>query len=295
MFEGYTPFQFEVEPDITIRGVQGGTTSGPALLLLHGYPQTYLIWHLVVTDLAKKYTIVALDLRGYGASSKPRGDGNHANYSKRVMARDCARVMGKLGHSRYYVCGHDRGARVTHTLCIDYPERVMKAMLLDISPTLTMYSKTDFEFAKAYYHWFFLIQAAPLPEVAIGGDAVAFFRAFMGRRDGLGVFEPRCLDAYLEVMKEPETIHSTCEDYRAAATVDLDDARADIAAGRQIQCPLRVLWGKKGVIEKSFNAIEDWKEVSATKEVDGHAVDCGHYIPEEAPQELLQNILEFFR
>ena len=294
MFDGFTTFDVTVEPGVTIHGVRGG--KGPALLLLHGYPQSYVIWHRVAGELAKRYSVVALDLRGYGKSSKPRGTANHDNYSKRVMADDCVQVMRQLRHDEFYVCGHDRGARVAHSMMTQYPDRVLKAMLLDISPTLTMYSETNFDFARAYFHWFFLIQPSPLPESLILGDPGAFMRCFMGSRVDTRIFDPACLSSYIEDMSKEDAVHASCEDYRASATVDLDDARADIAAGRLIRCPLHVLWGKKGVIERLFDAIHDWKTVSANPAlVDGYAIDSSHYIPEECPQELLKNMFEFFQ
>jgi haloacetate dehalogenase len=294
MFKGFTDFDIKVQstPDVTIHGVQGG--SGPALLLVHGFPQSHHIWHLVAPRLVSQFTIVAVDLRGYGASTKlPRSEG-HAHYAKSAMARDLKATMEKLGHDRFYICAHDRGARVSHKLCVDYPANVIKAIFLDICPTLAMYSKTDFEFAKSYFHWFFLIQKYPLPETLISQNPKAFAELFMGGRyAGLSAFAPENFAQYVSVLEQPEAVHAMCEDYRASSTIDMEEARQDISAGRLIQTPLTVLWGKEGVIEKCFDAVAEWKAVSNSV-VEGNAVECGHYIPEEAPDIIVERIKKFF-
>ena len=293
MFSNFSEFNVEVESGITIHGVKGG--AGPGLLLLHGFPQTHHIWHLVADELASQYTVVALDLRGYGESSKPESDEDHRPYSKSAMAGDCISVMSNLGIPRFYLCGHDRGARVAHKMCVNYPGSVIKAIFLDICPTLAMYSKTDFQFAKAYYHWFFLIQKAPLPEMMINLDPVKFVEASMSRQPAAtDLFHPDALAAYLEPVKQPETVHAMCEDYRASASIDMDEAREDIRNGRHIQCPLRVLYGAKGIIGKCFDVPAEWTAVHATGEVEVESVDGGHYIPEERPEAVLTNIREFF-
>ena len=234
--------------------------------------------------------MVALDLRGYGQSSKPAADETHSTYSKRVMAQDCVDVMSKLGHNdAFYICAHDRGARVAHKLCVDHPGRVKKAIFLDIAPTLAMYSKTDYVFAKAYFHWFFLIQPSPLPEsFLLNADPEAFLRA------PKGAFHPFCLESYKRMLKDPACVHAMCEEYRASASVDLDAHREDEERGRRIQCPLMVLWGKSGIIEKCFDAVAEWKAVSDSSVV-GESLDCGHYIPEERPEELLAHITAFLK
>jgi pimeloyl-ACP methyl ester carboxylesterase len=235
-----------------------------------------------------------VDIRGYGASTKLGSSDDHINYAKSEMARDLRIVMEKLGHSRFYICAHDRGARVAHKLCVDYPTHVIKAIFLDICPTLAMYSKTDFNFAKIYFHWFFLIQKSPLPETMISQNPKFFAEVFMGgRHAGLGTFTPECFAQYMAVLEQPEAVHAMCEDYRASATIDMDEAKEDIANERFIQTPLMVLWGKHGVIEKSFDAIAEWKAVSRS-DVVGKAVDCGHYIPEEAPDIVEESIKGFF-
>ncbi|TKA79161.1 hypothetical protein B0A49_02800 [Cryomyces minteri] len=284
----FTDFDIETDSEVQIHGVKGG--SGPPLLLLHGFPQTHLIWN-------KSYTVVAIDLRGYGASSKPHGDDKHIAYSKRVMARDCVRVMEYLGHSRFFLCGHDRGARVGHALLTTYPSAAIKAIFLDISPTLKMFDSTDQQLATAYYHWFFLIQPSPFPEDMILASPRLFAeKSLLGlTATSIDLFGPDAFAAYVAGLSDPASVHAMCEDYRAAATVDLDDARADEREGRRIGCPLRVLWGAKGVIEKCFDAVKDWSEVAEEGMVDkgSGAVGSGHYIPEEVPEELLGHVREF--
>ncbi|KAE9382002.1 alpha/beta-hydrolase [Stipitochalara longipes BDJ] len=293
MFENFTSFDIttQSDPHISIHGIQSG--SGPPLLLLHGFPQTHHIWHLIAPKLTSTYTVIALDLRGYGASSKPSGVGQ---YAKSAMARDIVTVMSTLGHSTFYVCAHDRGARVTHKLLVDYPDLVKKAILLDICPTLAMYTQTNLEFAKVYWHWFFLIQKSPLPETLISGEPRKFAELFMGGRSGgYRGFEKEAWEEYVRVLGEIGAVHAMCEDYRASSTVDLDESRRDLEEGKLIKCPIRVLWGKHGVIEKCFDALKEWKGVAEEGvEVSGMSVDCGHYVPEQAPDEVLKNIRELF-
>lgn len=299
MFENFEPISATTQssPEVTIRGLRSNNASSnlPPLLLLHGFPQTLHIWHRVAPQLTDAYTVVLLDLRGYGSSSKPGGD--VAQYAKSAMARDCVAAMEQLGYPSFFLCAHDRGARVGHKLCVDHPERVRKAMFLDICPTLAMYEATDFDFAKAYFHWFFLIQAHPLPETMILGGPRRVAEAFMGGRqgEGLGIFEAECFEQYVGNLSDPDTVHAMCQDYRAAATLDLEEQRRDLAEGRHIRCPLRVLWGKLGVIEKSFDAISEWRKVTEKGvEVDGYAVESGHYVPEHAPQEVVSAVRELF-
>ena len=294
MFENFQTFNITTQsnPHVSIHGIRGG--SGPPLLLLHGFPQTHHIWHLVAAQLTNDFTIIAHDLRGYGASSKPSGI---PQYAKSAMARDSAFVMEQLGFSSYYVCAHDRGARVAHKLLVDFPERVTRAIFLDICPTLAMYSQTGFAFARAYFHWFLLIQKEPLPEMMIAADPRGFAEMFMGRRyASLEMFDASCWEEYVRVLGEPEAVHAMCEDYKAAASVDIDEAREDIARRRYIKSPLRVLWGKHGVIEECFDAVKEWREVAEHGlDVGGGSVDCGHYIPEESPNAVVMNIKEFFK
>ena len=267
----------------TINLVLGG--EGPPLLLLHGYPQTHAMWHKVAPQLARDYTVVCPDLRGYGDSSKPKGLPDHSNYSKRAMALDMVEVMEALGFVAFHVVGHDRGARVAHRLARDHGRRVRTLTVLDISPTLKMYESTNMQFAKAYYHWFFLIQEAPLPEQMLKAVGPSYVLKRLGRgKAGTRVFDRRAMAEYARCF-DP---HSTCEDYRAAATVDLVHDRKD---KRKITMPVLALWGRQGVIAALFDCLEDWREVAS--DVRGRALPCGHFIPEEKPRELLAELRRF--
>ncbi|ARP84039.1 alpha/beta hydrolase [Bordetella genomosp. 8] len=267
--------------------------SGPALLLLHGHPQTSAMWHRVWPALTARYTCVAADLRGYGDSGKPDATPDHAAYAKRAMAADMAEVMRQLGHERFNVLAHDRGARVAHRLALDHADRVRRMMLLDIAPTLDMYENTTRAFAQAYYHWFWLIQPAPMPETMIGHDPVFYVRSIMGGRPGgLAIFDPRALAEYERCAASPGLPTGICEDYRASATIDLEHDRQDRAAGRRVRCPLRVLWGARGAVGRNFDVLSLWRNVAAT--VEGHAVDGAHYLAEELPDEIGSEALDFF-
>lgn len=288
LFPGFEAQWFDVG-DVVIHGVVGG--SGPPLLLLHGYPQTHAMWHRVAPALAERFTVVATDLRGYGASGKPEGAPDHGDYSKRVMAADQIRVMASLGFERFRVAGHDRGARVAHRMVLDHEARIDRWAVLDIVPTRTMYARTDRRFAEAYYHWFFLIQPAPFPERMIGGDPDFFLTRHLGsRHSGLAAFDPDALAAYRKAFRDPATIHATCEDYRAAATIDLE--HDDVDVGRRVAPPLLALWGEHGIVEKCFDPIRDWGECALS--VTGHALPCGHYLAEEAPADTAADLLRFF-
>jgi haloacetate dehalogenase len=289
-FDEFAAFTVTVQ-DVDIFGVKGG--AGPPLLLLHGHPQTHMIWHRLAAVLARHFTVIATDLRGYGASGKPHGDAAHLTYSKRTMAADQLAVMRHFGYERFPVCAHDRGARVAHRMALDHPDAVERMMLLDIAPTLAMYEKTDRAFATAYFHWFFLIQPAPLPETLIGANPDAYVERVMGSRSaGLAPFSPAALDAYRHALKQPGAVHAMCEDYRASASIDLEHDRADLERGTRIGCPLRVLWGADGVVARCFSPLDEWRAVA--RDVSGRALDCGHYIPEEAPDVLLAEMLAFF-
>jgi haloacetate dehalogenase len=264
---------------------------GPPLLLVHGFPQTHAIWHRVARGLARHYTLVMPDLRGYGDSAKPASDAAHAPYSKRSMARDLVELMRSMGHDRFFLCGHDRGGRVAHRLAVDHPDAVAKLVVLDISPTLTMYERTNMEFATLYYHWFFLIQPEPLPERLIGADPVFYLRR---KLDPWGTasphfFDPRALAEY-ERCFTPDAIHAMCEDYRAAASIDLEHDRAD--GERRIECPVHALWGERGVVHKLYAPVADW-QAKARGPVTGTPLPTGHYIPEEAPDLLCEHLRAF--
>jgi haloacetate dehalogenase len=279
---------FEVV-DVHVNGMRlrvrtGGRADAPPLLLLHGFPQTHVMWHRVVQALGMHHLLVLPDLRGYGDSSKPPGDADHANYSKRAMAQDMATLMTQLGHARFALVGHDRGGRVAHRLALDHAERVSSLCVIDIAPTLDMYEATDMRFASAYYHWFHLIQPAPLPERMIGGDARFYLHSKLGGwgAAGLSHIEPQALAEYERCFCRPEAIHAACEDYRAAAGVDLVHDRASRATGQKIACDTLVLWGERGVVHKLFKPVEIWQAQCAGR-VTGAALPGGHFLPEELP------------
>jgi haloacetate dehalogenase len=266
---------------------------GAPLLLLHGHPQTHAMWHRVAPALAQRFALVLMDLRGYGDSGRPMSDEGHQIYSKREMALDSLAVMHHHGFDRFQVLAHDRGARVAHRLAVDHPQAVLRLLLLDIAPTLAMYEHTSDAFARAYWHWFFLIQPPPLPEALIESDPVRYLRSVMGRRHaGLAAFAPQALAEYERCMQISGTAHSLCEDYRASATIDLEHDRADVAAGRLLRQPLRVLWGEHGAVGQCFEVLSLWRQRAA--QVTGQAVPCGHYIAEEAPEALAQEVFGFF-
>ena len=281
---------------IAVNGVEinlhhGGV--GPPLLLLHGYPQTHAIWERLATQLKQHYCLVMPDLRGYGDSSRPEGLPDHSNYSKRTMAQDLHEVMLALGHDDYFVCGHDRGGRVAHRLALDHPRAVKKLMLLDISPTATMYAGTNQAFATAYFHWFMLIQPKPLPETLIGNNASFLLKKFLGGwgSDGHAFITPAALQEYERCFNRADAIHAACEDYRASASIDLVHDAADAEA--RIVCPLHIIWGKDGVVGRMFEPIADW-EAKCSGAVSGSAYACGHFIPEQMPERLFDDMLRFF-
>jgi haloacetate dehalogenase len=277
MFDGFETRRLGVN-GTEIHLVIGG--SGPPLLLLHGYPQTHVIWHRIAPSLAHDFTVVAPDLRGYGDSGKPDGGPGHEAYAKRTMALDQVEVMAALGFERFAVVGHDRGARVGHRLALDHPRRVTRLALLDIIPTLDFYRLINQRTATAYYHWFFLIQPADFPERLIGADPAAYLDWQFSRLGGNGI-TPAAMAEYVRCFRDPRTIHATCEDYRAAAGIDLVHDEAD--RDRRIACPLLVLWGSRGVVGRNFDVLAVWRDRATALE--GEALDCGHYLPEEAPAE----------
>ena len=271
--------------EVKINLLKGG--KGYPMLLLHGYPQTGVMWHKIAEKLAENFTVIIPDLRGYGDSDKPSGTANHSNYSKRVMAADQIEVMSQLGYEEFYLVGHDRGGRVAHRLSLDYPHKVKKLALLDIAPTYQMYTTTDQKFASAYYHWFFLIQPFPFPETLINNNPDFFLtHCLQSWSKTESAFTPEAMAEYLRCFRDPQTVHGTCEDYRASATIDLEHDRQDIE--KKIECPLLVLWGNKGVIEKKYDVIESWQKRAIN--VQGKSLNCGHFLPEEAPEKTYQFI-----
>ena len=293
-FEGLEARDFEVN-GTSIFARFGGNAQGPTLLLLHGFPQSHVMWHRVVQVLQARFFLVLPDLRGYGDSSKVPGLPDHSNYSKRNMAQDAVAVMDALGRDRFFLCGHDRGGRVAHRLAVDHPGRVDKLCVIDIAPTLDMYNATNMAFASAYYHWFHLIQPSPLPETMIGGNAVAYLHAKLGGwgSSGLSYIEPEALIEYERCFCTPEAIHAACEDYRASAGIDLVHDRESRARGEKIACDMHVLWGERGVVQKLFEPLALW-QAQCTGIVSGHAMPAGHFIPEELPLETADALVQFF-
>jgi haloacetate dehalogenase len=286
-FPGFEAIEVQTS-DACIRGVKGG--SGPPLLLLHGWPQTHAEWQHIAPRLAREFTVVATDLRGYGSSSKPADGVNHAGHSKRAMAQDQVELMQQLGFERFAVVGHDRGGRVGHRMALDHAERVTRLAVLDIVPTLELYSTVSKAFATAYFHWFFLIQPAPLPETLLDGKQETLLRSVL-RGQVPGKISEAVFQHYLRCMRNPATLHAMCEDYRAAASIDLEHDRADLS--QRIACPLLVLWGRKGAMHALYDVLASWRERAA--EVRGQALDCGHWMPEELPDEVYAQLRDFLR
>lgn len=288
MFEGFERRTIETT-GATINLRIGG--SGPALLLLHGFPQTHVMWHATAPRLAERFTVVAADLRGYGDSSKPEGEGA---YAKRAMALDMAEVMAALGFERFRVGAHDRGARVAHRLALDHAERVERLALLDIVPTRTLFEATRMDLAMGYYHWFFLAQPAPFPETLINAAPIGYLRTTLGRWGcAREVFPEPVRAEYERCIQDPSTVHAMCEDYRAAATIDLVHDRAD--EDRRIQCPLLVMWGEQGFMHRMFDVPATWHAKHARPEqVEARPAPCGHYLAEEAPDVVVDAFETFF-
>jgi haloacetate dehalogenase len=285
-FPEFEPLRIETE-GATISGVKGG--HGPPLLLLHGYPQTHAEWHRTAPALARRFTVVATDLRGYGDSSKPADGTNHEGYSKRSMARDQIAVMKSLGFDRFAVVGHDRGGRVAHRMALDHPHAVSRLAVLDIVPTYRLYSSVTKAFAAAYYHWFFLIQPAPLPETLIGNSADFYLRDGTFRGLIPSVITDELYAEYLRCYRNPKTLHAMCEDYRAAATIDLEHDKADL--GVKLQCPLLAIWGAQGAMDPLYDVLATWRERAS--DVRGKSLPGGHWLPEQLPDELTAELLPF--
>lgn len=290
LFPGFAVHELETR-GARVHARVGGR--GPPLLLLHGYPQTHAIWHRLAGPLAARFTVVAADLRGYGDSGKPESAPDHAPYAKRAMAQDVVEAMALLGFGSFHLVGHDRGGRVGHRLAVDHAARVRSLTVLDIAPTLAMYEQTDLAFASAYWHWFFLIQPAPLPERLIGADPELFLREKLrGSSQGRWIFDDAAFAEYLRCFADARTVHASCEDYRAAATIDLVHDRADRAAGRRVRCPTLALWGERGTVHRCFRPLDEWRAVCEA-EVSGGPLPCGHYLPEEVPELVLGALLPF--
>jgi haloacetate dehalogenase len=284
-FPGFDPFRIETS-EASIHGLKAG--SGPAVLLLHGWPQTLLEWRVLAPQLARHFSVVITDLRGYGDSSKPDAGADHAGYSKRASARDQLEVMRALGHTRFAVVGHDRGGRVAHRMALDHASVVTRAAVLDIVPTLKVYSSVNKALASAYFHWFFLIQPAPLPETLIGQSSEFFLRAILGSAPA-GVIPEPIFAEYLRAFRVPATLHAMCEDYRAGASIDLEHDRADLSSS--VRCPLLTLWGERGAMHALYDVAATWRERAS--DVRHKALPGGHWLPEECPAELLSALLPF--
>ena len=299
-FEGFEARAYDVD-GVRVFARTGGNPDGPPLVLLHGFPQTHVMWHRAATlvvdgvSLADRFRLVLPDLRGYGDSAKPAGGGDHTAYSKRAMAADVVGLLRLLGHETFALAGHDRGGRVGHRLALDHPDALTRLAVLDIAPTFDMYAATDLAFASAYYHWFHLIQPEPLPERMIGGDPEFYLQATLGGwgSAGLAHVEPEAYEEYRRCFLADGTIHALCEDYRAAASIDLEHDGASRAAGERIGCDLLVMWGGRGVIQRLFDPMALWRAQCAA-EVTGQVATSGHFIPEEAPEETAAALLRFF-
>lgn len=290
-FQGFTHKMIDVG-EVTINTWVGGKGK-EAILLLHGHPESYLIWRDIAPQLAQNYTVVATDLRGYGDSSKPRGLSDHSNYSKRVMALDQVKVMETLGFTRYHIVGHDRGGRVCHRLMLDYPEKVLTCTMMDILPTYDMYQQTNQEFATKYWHWFFYIQPYDFPERFLGSDPEYFIRNNLLKKatpEAQKKFPEDVLQEYIRHYSDPATAHGISEDYRAAVSIDLEHDIVDRAT--KIKTPLLILWGANGVVGNLWDVLQGWKNLADN--VRGFGIeDCGHFVPEEQPQIVLDALCDF--
>jgi haloacetate dehalogenase len=290
MFDGFTRSEIKTS-GARIVTLHGG--KGPPMLLMHGNPFTHVSWHKVAPRLARDFTVVATDLRGYGDSEKPPGGEDHSGYSFRAMAQDQVEVMAALGFERFYAAGHDRGARVLHRMCLDRPDAVARAAIIDIIPTHHLLNNVTRQWATFSWHWFFLIQPYDFPERLMGFDPDYFIRRKLAKTPhGLDIFDPAALEEYLRCYRNPETRHAVCEDYRATFGVDLEMDERDFKAGRKIACPLLLLWGKSGGVGRNHKSLEIWPLYAS--DLRGKAVPGGHYVPEEAPDETYAELQAFF-
>ena len=296
-FEGFKREQIKTS-GATINAVYGGNDKGPPLLLLHGIPETHVLWRKVAPGLARDYFLVMPDLRGYGDSGKPPGGDDHAAYSKRAMAQDQVEVMKHLGFQKFAVVGHDRGGRAAHRMALDYPDLLTKLVILDIVPTYLLYQNITQEFATIFYHWFLLVQPPPFPETMVANSAEYFLKCTLLWLGGNKITDPlpewigtSVFQEYFRTFRSPETIHAICEDYRAAASIDLAHDKADL--DKKIQCPLLVLWSEKGPFHRMYNVLQTWRDRAV--QAQGKAMPTGHFIPEQMPEELTQELKAFLR
>ncbi len=292
MFEGFSDQRIPVSDGINIRVRIAG--SGPPVLLLHGYPQTHVCWHKVAPQLVQAgFTVVLSDLRGYGDSDKPLSDEKHETYSKRAMAADQLALMSRLGFNRFSVAGHDRGGRVAHRLGLDYPDAIERLAVLDIAPTATMYALTNQEFATGYYHWFFLIQPSPMPEKMIGADPEYYLRTKLAAwsKGNSTAFTDEAVEEYVRCFNDPACVAATCEDYRAAVSIDLAHDAED--NDKRLEMPVLALWGAKGLVGRLYDVVEVWRDKATN--VEGRALASGHYLPEEVPNETSEELIQFFK
>ena len=289
VFENFRTQSMALDDEVTIHYRIGG--EGPPLLLLHGCPQTHLMWHKLVPILAREFTVVASDLRGYGDSSKPQGLPDHANYAFRAMAADQVALMERLGFASFSAAGHDRGARVLHRMALDFPDRLQRLAFLDILPTTVLYEQTDRHFATSYWEWFFFTQGQGFPEKLLGADPESFLRYELGHLADDGTIAPEIWNDYLRVLQDKASMHGMCEDYRAGATIDLAHDATD--AGRRLEAPLLLLWGANNPVWKRFDMIGTWQKFAGS--VVGRPIQAGHYLAEEAPDRVLAELLPFMR
>jgi haloacetate dehalogenase len=292
MFENFTKTTIKTS-GAEIVTVVGG--EGPPLLLMHGNPFNHLSWHKVAPRLAQDFTVVCTDLRGYGDSSKPEGGGDHSDYSFRAMAQDQVEVMQALGFEQFSAAGHDRGARVLHRMCLDHPEKMLKAGFVDMLPQHHLLNNVTRQWAKFSWHWFFMTQDAPTPERMMDADPEFFIlRKLSKTAQGTSFFGPEALADYIRCIKNPATTHAMCEDYRATFGIDLDMDTADFDAGRRVTTPALILWGEKGGVGRNHNAAEVWGRY-ATNIVQTATVPSGHYLQEECPDETYEVLQGFFK
>ncbi|WP_244869470.1 alpha/beta fold hydrolase [Veillonella magna] len=296
-FPDFTQSFIQTDTNVFINTLYKLVPGKPPVLLLHGHPETHLIWRFMANKLTKYYSVIMTDLRGYGDSSKPQGLPDHSNYSKRIMAQDQIAVMEELGFSSFHIVAHDRGARVAHRLIADHPQAAMSCTLMDILPTYEMYEDTNKEFATAYYHWFLYIQPHGLPEKLLAADPDFFIHFNLDKKVSPAArhrFSEDVLNEYIRCFSDPKTVHGIAEDYRASASIDIQYDVEDIKNNVILHTPLLVLWGNNGIVGKLWDVVAGWKEKASN--VVGYGIpDCGHFVPEEQPEFVLEKLLPFLR